>query len=167
MVLVIIVKQIVFSISLAKKRKQTQNLTNTLLDKLQIPWYNKYIREGKLLQTRKGFNMKISKAIVDSNIRTAIFNALNVANIEGFHKINDRQYGCIVEDVNGERRYARLGVIVAEQREEMTADELMAAEIADYNAKQEKKAAQVAARAEKAAKDKAKREAAKKEKEGE
>ena len=111
--------------------------------------------------------MKISKAIVDSNIRTAIFNTLNVANIEGFHKINDRQYGCIVEDINGERRYARVGVIVAEQREDCTADELMAAEIADYNAKQAKKAERAAERAEKAAKDKAKREAAKKEKEGE
>ena len=111
--------------------------------------------------------MKISKAIVDSNIRTAIFKALNVANIEGFHKINDRQYGCIVEDVNGERRYARVGVIVAEQREDVTADELMASEIADYEGKQAKKAERAAARAEKAAKDKAKREAAKKEKEGE
>ena len=111
--------------------------------------------------------MKISKAIVDSNIRTAIFNALNVANIEGFHKINDRQYGCIVEDVNGERRYARVGVIVAEQREDCTADELMAAEIADYEGKQAAKAERAAARAEKAAKDKAKREKAKTEKEGE
>ena len=111
--------------------------------------------------------MKISKAIVDSNIRTAIFKALNVANIEGFHKINDRQYGCIVEDVNGERRYARVGVIVAEQREDVTADELMASEIADYEGKQVKKAERAAARAEKAAKDKAKREAAKKEKEKE
>ena len=45
--------------------------------------------------------------------------------------------------------------------------ELMAAEIADYNAKQAAKAERAAARAEKAAKDKAKREAAKKEKEGE
>ena len=111
--------------------------------------------------------MKISKAVVDSAIRTAIFKALNVASIEGFQKINDRQYGCIVEDVNGERRYARVGVIVAEQREDCTADELMAAEIADYNAKQAAKAEKAAARAEKAAKDKAKREAAKKEKEGE
>ena len=110
--------------------------------------------------------MKISKAIVDSNIRTAIFKALNVANIEGFHKINDRQYGCIVEDVNGERRYARVGVIVAEEREDVTADDLMASEIADYEDKQAKKAERAAARAEKAAKDKAKREAAKKEKEG-
>lgn len=111
--------------------------------------------------------MKISKAIVDSNIRTAIFKALNVANIEGFHKINDRQYGVIVEDVNGDRRYVRIGAIVAEQREDCTADELMASEIADYEDKQAKKAERAAARAEKAAKDKAKREAAKKEKEGE
>ena len=111
--------------------------------------------------------MKISKAVVDSNIRTAIFSALNVANIEGFHKINDRQYGCIVEDINGDRRYARVCVIVAEQREDVTADELMASEIADYENKQVKKAERAAARAEKAAKDKAKREAAQKEKEKE
>ena len=111
--------------------------------------------------------MKISKAVVDSNIRTAIFSALNVANIEGFYKINDRQYGCIVEDINGDRRYARVGVIVAEQREDCTADELMDAEIADYKAKQAAKAEKAAARADKAAKAKAKREAAQKEKEGE
>lgn len=111
--------------------------------------------------------MKISKAVVDSNIRTAIFTALNVANIEGFHKINDRQYGCIVEDVNGNRRYARVGVIVAEEREDCTADELMQSEIDAYNEKQAAKAAKAAERAAKAEKDKAKREAAKKEKEGE
>ena len=113
--------------------------------------------------------MKISKAVVDSNLRVAVFNALNIGNIEGFHKINDRQYGCIVEDVNGARRYARVGVIVAEEREDCTADELMASEIADYEAKQAAKAEKAKARAEKAAKDKAKREAekAKKESEGE
>ena len=111
--------------------------------------------------------MKISKAIVDENIRNAIFNAIGIADIEGFYRINARQYGCIVEDINGKRRYARVGVIVAEQREDCTADELMAAEIADYNAKQAKKAERAAERAEKAAKDKAKREAAKQEKEGE
>ena len=105
--------------------------------------------------------MKISKAVVDSNIRSAIFSALNVANIEGFHKINDRQYGCIVEDMNGTRRYARVGVIVAEERDDCTADELMASEIAAYEEKQNAKAARAKERAEKAAKDKAKREAEK------
>ena len=111
--------------------------------------------------------MKISKALVDANLRTVVFNAIGIANIEGFHKINDRQFGCIVEDMNGDRRYIRVGCIVAEQREDMTADELMAAEIADYEDKQTKKAERAAARAEKAAKDKAKREKAKAEKEGE
>lgn len=110
---------------------------------------------------------KISKAVVDSNLRKVVFDALNIANIEGFHKVNDRQFGCIIEDVNGERRYVRIGAIVAEQREDVTADELMASEITDYKDKQAKKAERAAARAEKAAKDKAKREAAAKDKEGE
>lgn len=111
--------------------------------------------------------MKNTKAIVDSAIRSNIFNTLNIANIDGFQKVNDRQYGVIITDINGEQRYARIGVIVAEQREDMTAQELMESEIADYNAKQAAKAERTAARAEKAAKDKVKREAAKKEKEGE
>ena len=110
---------------------------------------------------------KISKAVVDSNLRKVVFDALNIANIEGFHKVNDRQFGCIIEDVNGERRYVRIGAIVAEQREDMTADELMASEIADYNAKQEAKAKRAEERKAKAERDKAKREATKKEKEGE
>jgi len=110
---------------------------------------------------------QVSKAIVDSTIRSNIFKTLNIANIDGFHKINDRQYGCIIEDVNGERRYARVGVIVAEQREDMTADDLMAAEIADYEAKQAKKAEKKKAAEEKAAKDKARREAEKVKKESE
>ena len=107
--------------------------------------------------------MRISKAVVDENIRTAIFNAIGIENIEGFHKINARQYGCIVEDMNGDRRYIRVGCIVAEQREDCTADELMAAEIADYEGKQAKKAERAAERQAKAEHDKAKREAMKKE----
>lgn len=105
---------------------------------------------------------KISKAVVDSNIRTAIFNTLHITDVEGIHKINDRQYGILVTDVNGVERYARIGVIVAEEREDMTAAELMTAEIADYEDKQAKKAAKAAERAEKAAKDKKLREERKK-----
>ena len=110
---------------------------------------------------------KISKAVVDSNLRKVVFDTLNIANIEGFHKVNDRQFGCIIEDVNGERRYVRIGAIVAEQREDCTADELMASEIADYEDKQAKKAERAVARAEKAKKDAERREKAKREKEGE
>ena len=111
--------------------------------------------------------LKISKAMVDSDIRTRIFDLLNIFNIEGFQKINDRQAGCLVEDINGEQRYVRVGIIVAEQRDDMTAAELMQSEVDKYEATQEKKRQQAAARAEKAAKDKAKREAAAKEKEKE
>jgi len=111
--------------------------------------------------------MKISKAVVDSAIRTAIFTELGISNIEGYHKVNDRQYGVICTDANGEKRYARVGVIVAEQREDMTAEELMQSEIDAYNAKQEAKAAKAAERAAKAERDKAKREAAKAKKEEE
>ena len=109
--------------------------------------------------------MKNSNSIADAAIRTEVFSTLNVANIEGFQKINDRQYGVIVTDINGNKRYARVGVIVAQEREGMTAEELMAAEVADYNGKQAKKAEAAAKRAEKAAKDKAAREAKEKEKE--
>lgn len=111
--------------------------------------------------------LKISKAVVDSDIRARIFDLLNIFNIEGFQKINDRQAGCLVEDINGEQRYVRVGIIVAEQREDMTAAELMQSEVDKYNAAQEKKAAKAAERKIKAERDKAKREAAAKEKEGE
>jgi len=108
---------------------------------------------------------KLSKAIVDSDIRAAILNQLDIANREGYHKINDRQYGVIVNDANNTPRYVRIGIIVAEERDDCTAQELMDSEIAVYNEKQAKKATKAAERAEKAEKDKAKREAAKKKKE--
>lgn len=101
----------------------------------------------------------ISNITCNVNIRNTIFNTLNIANIEGFHKVNDHQYGCIIEDDNGIRRYARIGVIVAAIREDCTADDLMASEIADYEAKQEAKAKRAEERKAKAERDKAKREA--------
>ena len=109
--------------------------------------------------------LKVSKAVVDSQLRDIVFSALKINTIPAFHRVNARQWGCIVEDANGVRRYVRVGAIVAEVREDCTADELMASEIEKYEAAQAKKAEQKAARAEKARKDKIKREA-EKEKEG-
>lgn len=111
--------------------------------------------------------MKISNAIVNNAIRNDIFSMLNIANIEGFQKINDRQFGILITDKNGEQRYARVGVIVAEQREDVTAAELMQSEINTYNAKQAEKAEKARERAEKAKRDKERREKEKKEKEEE
>lgn len=109
---------------------------------------------------------KISKPIVDADLRTRIFDEimpkLSVADRE-YVKVNDRQYGIILTDTNGVERYCRIGVIVAEEREDITARELMEQEIAAYNVKQASKAEKAAARAKKAEADKAKRETKEKE----
>lgn len=105
--------------------------------------------------------VKVTKAIVDKDLRERIFkDAVYADNDEvEWIKINDRQYGCLLTDLNGETRYIRLGAIVAELREDMTAEELMQSEIDAYNAKQDAKAEKAQKKAEKIAKDKEKREA--------
>ena len=102
--------------------------------------------------------IKTSRAVTDSAIRSYVFDLLNVANIEGFQKLNDRQYGLLVTDANNEQRYVRVGIIVSELRDGMTAQELMESEIQEYKEKQAKKAKKAAERAAKAERDKAERE---------
>lgn len=112
---------------------------------------------------------KISKTVVDADLRARIFSHLDIANAYTedslFYKINDRQYGVILTDKNGMERYCRVGVIVAEEREDMTARELMQSEIEAYNQKQADKAEKAKAKEKKIAKDKARREKEKEEKE--
>lgn len=109
---------------------------------------------------------KITKNIVETDLRTRVFDdCVNEGNDLDWHRINDRQFGVLITDANGVERYVRLGAIVAEEREDMTARELMQKEIDDYNAKQAKKAELAAERKAKAERDKAEREAKKKEKE--
>ena len=120
--------------------------------------------------------MKYTKTVVDADLRARIFSELfeldEAETIESFttgnnteyHKINDRQWGVILTDKNGAERYCRVGVIVAEEREDMTARELMESEIRAYKDKQAEKAEKAAKRAEKAEADKARREAKAKEK---
>jgi len=109
---------------------------------------------------------KVTKAIVDKDLRDRVFDDLMNGKMGiDFHKINDRQWGALLVDLNGEMRYVRIGAIVAEVREDMDAEELMVAECEAYNAKQAEKAEKAKAKAEKIAKDKAKREAEKAKKE--
>lgn len=110
---------------------------------------------------------KVTKTIVDKQLREAVFEAILTNEIQNFVKVNDRQYGVILTDLNGVKRYVRIGAIVAEEREDMTAEELMQSEIAAYEAKQVDKAEKAKAKAEKIAADKAKREAKKAEAEKE
>lgn len=107
---------------------------------------------------------KVSKSEVDKKLRNEVFD--DIFNAEGgtllcWQKINDRQYGVLLTDANGEQRYVRIGAIVAELREDMTAKELMQSEIDAYNQKQADKAEKAKKKAEKVAVDKAKREAQK------
>ena len=117
-------------------------------------------------KTRKGSCMTYTKNVVDANLRSIVFGELDIEN-GNFVKVNDRQYGIILTDLNGVDRYVRIGAIVAEEREDMTARELMDSEIAKYNEAQVKKAEKKRKSEEKAAKDKAAREAKEKEKEKE
>ena len=105
---------------------------------------------------------KLTKTAIDKAIRDNVF-AMLINPDSGWNKINDRQYGMIVTDLNGIKRYVRLGAIVAEIRDDMTAEELMQSEIDAYNEKQAEKAEKAQKKAEKIAKDKAKREAKAKE----
>ena len=113
----------------------------------------------------------VSKTVIDAELRTRIFtDILDLAPVNGieptavwsdlgeYRKVNDRQWGCILTDTNGNERYCRVGIIVAEEREDMTARELMQKEIDEYNEKQAKKVEKAAARAKKAEEDKKRRE---------
>ena len=111
---------------------------------------------------------KMTKTQIDKAVRESVFDMLFAQNplVECFHKINDRQYGCIiVAPPDGTHRYVRIPAIVAELREDMTAEELMQSEIDAYNQKQADKAEKAKAKEKKIAKDKARREAEAKAKE--
>lgn len=104
----------------------------------------------------------ISKTAVDGTLRTNVFEMLNLTANPNFVKINDRSYGCILTDTNGVERYVRLGAIVAEIKEDMSAREYMEKEIHDYEEKQANKAARAAERQAKAEADRIAREEKKK-----
>ena len=120
---------------------------------------------------------KITKTAVDKALRDSVFTLLwgdkDVSEMTDettgiqIKKINDRQYGVLMTDLNGHQRYVRIGAIVAEERDDMTAEELMQSEIDAYNQKQADKAEKAKAKEKKIAKDKARREAEAKAKEGE
>lgn len=107
---------------------------------------------------------KLSKTAVDKALRDRVLESIYYERGDlDLFKINDRQYGVLLTDLNGHQRYVRIGVIVAEEREDMSAEALMDSEIEKYNAKQEAKAEKAKAKETKIAKDKARREKEKEE----
>lgn len=104
---------------------------------------------------------KLTKAVVDKDLRDRVFAMIANGETDKFTKVNDRQQGVILTDLNGDERYIRLGAIVADLRDDMTAQEYMQSEIETFNQKQADKAEKAKKKAEKIATDKAKREAEK------
>ena len=96
----------------------------------------------------------ISKAIIDTDLRTQTFAKLDLSD---FSKVNDQTYGILLTDQNGVERYVRLRAVVAEVKDDMTAREYMENEIVAYNEKVAAKEAKKKERAEKAKKDAEKR----------
>ena len=105
---------------------------------------------------------KVTKTAIDKALRDEVFGDIfSDPSDTGYVRINDRQWGIILTDLNGVERYVRIGAIVAEEREDISARDLMAQEIADYEAKQAKKEEKAKEKAAKIAKDEEKRKAAK------
>ena len=107
----------------------------------------------------------ISKAIVDTDLRTQLFDMMNMDQIEGLETVNEQTFGTILTDKNGVERYVRVKAIIAEIRDDMTAREYMQSEQEAYEKKQAEKKRKAEEKAEKAKRDKEKREAAKVKKE--
>lgn len=112
---------------------------------------------------------KVTKTENDRFLRENVFASLmgtipydgtQMVNVAGypFHRINDRQWGIVLTDKNGDHRYIRLSAIVAELREDMTAEELMESEMEAFNQKQADKAEKAKKKEAKIARDKARRE---------
>lgn len=108
---------------------------------------------------------KITRATVDQNLRDTVFSLIFPAQGADFVRINDRQWGVLMVDLNGVERYVRIGAIVAEEREDLTAAQLMEQERAAYDEKVAAREEKARAKAEKIARDKARREEQKKKEE--
>ena len=99
----------------------------------------------------------ISKAITENTVRTATFEALNIADHTNFVRISNQAYGVVFTDDNGVERMVELRAIVRKVDEELSGSEMLKFEAQEYAdnlaEKAAKKAEKEAAKAEKIAKD--------------
>ena len=107
---------------------------------------------------------KLTKTAIDKELRTRVLDSIyNSKDDLDFHKVNERQLGLLLTDVNDHVRYVRINVVIAEERDDMSAEELMATECEAFTAKQAEKAEKAKKKEAKIAKDKARREKEKEE----
>lgn len=109
---------------------------------------------------------KLTKTAIDKELRTRVLDSIyNAKDDLDFHKVNERQLGLLLSDVNDHVRYVRINVVIAEERDDVSAEELMAMECEAFSTKQAEKAEKAKKKEAKIAKDKARREAEAKAKE--
>lgn len=97
----------------------------------------------------------VSRATIDTNLRNEIFAALNLE--EGWKVTSNLTRGIVQLDETGTPRYITLKISVAKPSEEMTAQEALDFDVAEFERAQAEKAAKAAEKAEKARKDKERR----------
>lgn len=97
----------------------------------------------------------VSRATIDTNLRNEIFAALNLE--EGWKVTSNLTRGIVQLDETGTPRYVTLKISVAKPSEEMTAQEALDFDVAEFERAQAEKAAKAAEKAEKARKDKERR----------
>ena len=107
--------------------------------------------------------LKNTTPVLDSDLRSRVFAALNINDIPGFVKINNCRYGILLTDLDGNERYVQVNIKATKFDEDKPAADAMQEEMDKYAAQLEREAATAEKKAKKLAEVKAKKE---KEKEG-
>ena len=107
--------------------------------------------------------LKHTTTVLNADLRSRVFAALNIDNLDGFVKVNNCRYGTILTDLDGNERYLQVNIKAVKFDEAATAREIMEQEMKDYAEQLEREKAIAEKRAKKAAEAKAKKEKEKKE----
>lgn len=73
----------------------------------------------------------ITREQLEQNLRNRVKEMIKTGTFTG-QEITNRQLGLIMTDLNGHDRYVRVQIVVTEERDTMTPQELMEAEIVKY-----------------------------------
>lgn len=101
--------------------------------------------------------MMVSKAIVDDSLRKRTISMLGLQDDAAFTQTSNQSFKTILEDENGVHRLVEVRIVVGTVEETRSAEERLAAETAEWQAKKDKAIAIKAERAAKAEKDAEKR----------
>lgn len=99
----------------------------------------------------------ISKAVAEQTCREAVMTELEISNMANFHRTSNQSYEVLATDGNGVSRVVEVRFVVKTAKENMTAEEALAADVAEYERKKAEALEKLEARRKKAESDKQKR----------